>query len=300
MFVNGLPFMVSISRKIKFTTVEYLIGRKQNHLVNSIRKIINLCKQRGFAIETALIDREFECLRGDLPEINLNTTAASEHVPDIERQIRVLKERPRAIRSTIPFKAIPGKIIIELVYYSAFWLNAFPRSSGVSAFYSPRTIMTGMALDFAKHCKLPFGAYAEAHEEYPQTNTMAPHTRGVICLGPTCTFQGRYKMMCHQTRRKLTRKQFQELPMPESIIKRIEAIAEKEKQETNIVFSNRNEEPLQDDDAINDNVTAGVDNDDDDENNTSNNNNPPGILLGELVGNEDEASEEETTGNEST
>jgi hypothetical protein len=85
MFVNGLPFMVSIYRKIKFTTVEYLLGRKQNHLVKSI--IINLYKQQGFTIETALMDREFECLRADLPELNLNTTAASEHVPDVERQI---------------------------------------------------------------------------------------------------------------------------------------------------------------------------------------------------------------------
>jgi hypothetical protein len=236
MFVNGLPFLVSISRKIKSTTVEYLIGRKQHHLVNSIKKIVNLYKQRGFTIETALMDREFECLRGDLPELNLNTTAASEHVPDVERQIRVLKERSRAIRSTLPFKAIPGRIIIELVYYAAFWLNAFPPSSGVSAFYSPRTIMTGMALDFENHCKLPFGAYAEAHEEYPQTNTMAPRARGVICLGPTGNFQGSYKMMCHQTGRKLTRKQFQELPMSESIIKRIEAITEKEKQEK-LLFS---------------------------------------------------------------
>jgi hypothetical protein len=236
MFVNGLPFLVSISRKIKFTTVEYLIGRKQHHLFNSIRKSVNLYKQRGFTIETALMDREFECLRGNLPELNLNTTAASEHIPDVERQIRVLKERSRAIRSTLPFKAIPGRIIIELVYYAAFWLNDFPLSSGVSAFYSPRTIMTGMALDFAKHCKIPFGAYAEAHEEYPQTNTMAPRTRGIICLGPTGNFQGSYKMMCHQTGRKLTRKKFQELPMPESIIRRIEAIAEKEKQEK-ILFS---------------------------------------------------------------
>jgi hypothetical protein len=87
MFVNGLPFMVSIYRKIKITTVKYLIGRKQNHLVKSIRKMINLYKQRGFTIETALMDREFECLRGDLPEINLNTIAASEHVPDVERKI---------------------------------------------------------------------------------------------------------------------------------------------------------------------------------------------------------------------
>jgi hypothetical protein len=237
------------------------------------------------------MDREFECLRADLPEVNLNTTAASEHVPDVEGQIRVIKERSRAIRSMLPFKAIPGRIIIELVYYDAFWLNVFPPSSGVSALYSPRTIMTGTALDFAKHCKLPFGAYAEAHEEYPQTNTMAPRTRGVICLGPTGNFQGSYKMVCHQTRRKLTRKQFQELPMPDSIIKRIEAIAAKEKQENVLVFSNRNEEPLQDDDTINDDVTAGVGTHNDDDDKTSNNNNPPSMLLGELVGNEDEDSD---------
>jgi hypothetical protein len=85
--------------------------------------------------------------------------------------------------------------------------------------------------------------------------------------------------------------------MPESIIKRIEAIAEKEKQEKTLVFSDRNEEPLYDD-ATNDAVTAGVDNDDDDD--TSNNNNPPGIMLSELMGNDNETSEEETTDNEST
>jgi hypothetical protein len=47
MFVNGLPFVVSISRKIKFTTVEYLLGWKQNHLVKSIRKIIHLYKNEA-------------------------------------------------------------------------------------------------------------------------------------------------------------------------------------------------------------------------------------------------------------
>jgi hypothetical protein len=47
--------------------------------------------------------------------INLNTTAASEHVPNVERQIRVLKERARALRSTLPFKVIPGRMIIEMI-----------------------------------------------------------------------------------------------------------------------------------------------------------------------------------------
>jgi hypothetical protein len=159
--------------------------------------------------------------------------------------------------------------------------------------------MTGTSLDFSKHCKLPFVAYAEAHKEYTQTNTMAPRTRGVICIGPTGNFQGSYKMMCHKTGRKLTQKKFQELPMPDSIIKRIEAIAEKEKQENILVFSNRNEGPLKDDDETNDDITAGVDDNDQDDDDTNDNNNPPGILLDELVDNED-SEEEIEVNNEST
>jgi hypothetical protein len=87
MYVNRLPFMVSISRKIKFMTAEYLLGRKQPSLIKYIGNILNLYKTRGFNVTTALMEREFECLRPDLPELNLNTTASSEHVPDIERHI---------------------------------------------------------------------------------------------------------------------------------------------------------------------------------------------------------------------
>jgi hypothetical protein len=148
MFVNGLPFLVSILRNVKFVTVEYLLGRNQPSLIKSIRKIIYLYNKRGFNVNTALMDPEFECLRADLPDLNLNTTAESGHVLDIERQIHILKERTRASRSTCPFKAIPGRIIIELVYYTVFWLNSFPPLIGLSDSYTPTTTMTGTSLYF--------------------------------------------------------------------------------------------------------------------------------------------------------
>jgi hypothetical protein len=146
MFVCGLPFMVSISRKIKFTTAEYLPGRKQPMLIKSLKKILRLYQNRGFKVETDLMDREFECLRDDIPELNLNTTAASEHVPNIERQIRVIKERMRAIKSTLLFKQLPARIFIEMMQYAVLWLNCFPPLSGISQTFSPRTIMTGTTI----------------------------------------------------------------------------------------------------------------------------------------------------------
>jgi hypothetical protein len=99
--------------------------------------------------------------------------------------------------------------------------------------------MTGTALDFNKHCQIPFGAYAEVHEDRNITNTMSERTQPAICLGPTANFQGSYKVLSLQTGKRITRKQFKELPVPDSIIKRVEAMAEHEQQDKTITFSDR-------------------------------------------------------------
>jgi hypothetical protein len=248
MFVNGLPFVVTISRKIKFTTTEYVPSRSQQNLVKSLIKIVYLYKTRGFNPDPALMDREFECMRDELLThgINLNTTAANEHVPDIERQIRVLTERARALRSALPFKLIPGRMIIELLANVVFWINALPPSSGVSKTFSPRTIMTGTAFDFNKYCQIPFGAYAQVHEDNDVTNTMTEGTQPVICLGPTANFQGSYKFLSLKTGKRIARKQFKELPMPYSVIRQVEAMATREKQDKVITFCDRSGDPISD------------------------------------------------------
>jgi hypothetical protein len=59
MLVNGLPFVVTISRKIKLTTTDYVPSRSQSNLVQSIINIVSLYKTRGFNPNTVLMDREF-------------------------------------------------------------------------------------------------------------------------------------------------------------------------------------------------------------------------------------------------
>jgi hypothetical protein len=104
MFVDGIPFLVTNSRKIKFTTSEYVPRRTKPILITSSKKVLNIYHKPGFKVVTTLMDNEFAPLKDDLPEINLNSTAADEHVSKIERQIHVIKERSRAMRSTLPFK----------------------------------------------------------------------------------------------------------------------------------------------------------------------------------------------------
>jgi hypothetical protein len=128
------------------------------------------------------MDGEFEPLRDDLLElgITLNTTANDEHVGDIERYIRTVKERVRCIYNVLPFTLIPHRLIVEMVYFSIFWLNSFSPSDGISTTLNPRALVTGQQLDFNKHCKLEFGAYVQTHEQHD--NSMDSRTIGAIAL----------------------------------------------------------------------------------------------------------------------
>ena len=92
------------------------------------------------------MDGWFECLREALllltPPIELSVTSGLEHVPEIERSIRVIKERVRAEHTTLPYRCIPQLMIKILVSFQILWLNNFPVKFGISATISPRTIMT--------------------------------------------------------------------------------------------------------------------------------------------------------------
>jgi hypothetical protein len=96
MYVNGIPMLVTISRNLRFATVEALPNRNIKTLVNAIKNVVTVYKRAGFIITTTLMDGEFEPMRGDLadmsPGIALNETANDEHVGEIERFIRTVKE----------------------------------------------------------------------------------------------------------------------------------------------------------------------------------------------------------------
>jgi hypothetical protein len=88
-----------------------------------------------------------------IPIFVMNTTAAKEHMLEVERCIRLIKEHGRGILNTLPFKMMPQIILIKQIYHVVLWLNAFPTISGVSKMLSPRKIIYRHKLDFAKHAR---------------------------------------------------------------------------------------------------------------------------------------------------
>ena len=95
MFVNKIPFFLSISRNIRFITGEVLDNRKQATLVKALQRIYSIYRQRGFRVALILGGSKFECTRGAIAtdlRSQLNICGKDEHIPDIERCIRTTKE----------------------------------------------------------------------------------------------------------------------------------------------------------------------------------------------------------------
>jgi hypothetical protein len=139
MFLNRMPFLITTSRNIKFCTCEMIKSTKSSTILQAIKPVLKLYSSRGFNVRFLLMDGQFESIRKDLGEINViaNITARDEHVPEVERVIRTLKERMRSTLTVMPFKRIPNQMIVELIYGCIFWLNSFLPTEGCLQTFVP-------------------------------------------------------------------------------------------------------------------------------------------------------------------
>ena len=98
-----------------------------------------------FIMKFIMVDIQFKGLKDHFKEFqaNMNIVSKKEHVPEIKRFIRVIKERARAYFSMIPFIKVPKKMVLELIHTVIFYLNAFPWTDGVSQELCPTTIVEG-------------------------------------------------------------------------------------------------------------------------------------------------------------
>ena len=94
---------------------------------------------------------------------------------------------------TFLIKKIPGRIIIKLIRFVGLWINLEPPVNGVLYVYYPRSIIMVKYIAYDNHCKFIFGYYVQYHEDCKIKNNMDKQTVSGICLGPTASFQGRYK-----------------------------------------------------------------------------------------------------------
>ncbi len=173
-FVDGMAFLVTLSRRIKFITVEHVLVRTAISLSKHITHVIQVYERAGFRVRMILMDGEFEKVQDLIPRIECNTTAAKEHISEAEWASRTIKEQARGLVATLPFQHIPRRMKIEFAYFMVLWLNAFPVKNGILAVYSPREMLVRWRMDYSKHCRVLPGTYCEVHDEPSSLNTMTP------------------------------------------------------------------------------------------------------------------------------
>ena len=136
-FVDGLAFVGTVARSLHFLTVEYIKSHTiLTHVFPCLKKVHNMYKAHGFKITMTHADEEFTSLQHPLlklDKIELNIAATNEHVPEIERAIRTIKERNRSTVSGLPYKHYPTILKKALVSHAVSWLNMSPHADGVSA-----------------------------------------------------------------------------------------------------------------------------------------------------------------------
>jgi hypothetical protein len=111
MSFTGFIFLTTVSRNIRFVTATLIQDRKKNTIMSALNQVIKIYHGKGHVVQdmefeeierpihTLLADNEFQALKDDLEEMGMNVhvVTKNEHVPEIERQNWVIKERARGI-----------------------------------------------------------------------------------------------------------------------------------------------------------------------------------------------------------
>ena len=156
---------------------------------------------------------------------NLEIYAPEEHIPNIERSVKTIKEKCRVITHSVPYNRYTKLMTIGLIENANHWLNAFPTSSRIVGKISPAQIVKGTPQPDYNHQRIPFGSHAMVYTK--TTNNMKARSMLVIAL--TLSNQsGGYYFMSLYSGKKLHSYERDELLIDRDIIDRVEQLASAE------------------------------------------------------------------------
>ena len=151
MKVNGVPFLTTISQNLYYRTAQWVQHQTSEVFKAALGSVFRVYNLGGFRVTQIRCDNEFRPLMDPLANefaVAINYANPQEHVPEAERNNRVIKERVQATYHRLPYNHLPRLLIKTLIMELAKKLNFFPAKNGVSPYFSPRMILHQRTLDF--------------------------------------------------------------------------------------------------------------------------------------------------------
>jgi hypothetical protein len=233
-FVNKMPFLHTISERIHYRTSQWIPDRETSTYQEYLAVVFKLYIKAGFNIKYVCADQEFDRVLSKMKDefkFTPSIVAAQEHVPLVERSIRVVKERCRAVFHANPFESLPRVLMKAVVQECTKKLNFFPVKGGCSDVYSPRTILHEVNLQFDQ-CKVPQLSYVMAHDEPNPTNsTQQARAIDGIYMRALTTAQEGHEIFNVNTGEMIQRRNVTCILITDAIVKAIKAWARRDSME---------------------------------------------------------------------
>jgi hypothetical protein len=262
MFVNGYPYLISVSNNCGLIILTVLVNRSTEHIGAGIKEHVSTYKGKRFEVIEIHSDDEGGVKASkhiiENMGITLQLYGKGTHVNVVERKIRQVKEHART-----KFSMLPYNLTLDLQsMYSVYIINSIPQfSKGV--YLSPRELFTGERLEINK-LKLSYGDYVQYNNHHNITNTLKQRAEDGIALYPTGDRIASWYILNLDTWKLVKRADYVLIPIPKSVINRIN---EKSYREDRIKIKQLN------DLSTKETVLPDDHNDDDNENNEGKNEN---------------------------
>ena len=164
MHVREMPFIVTLITPLNLLMTVRIENRSVPHIWEKIQSQIANLSKKGFKITKARVDPESGLTALDnlfaSVGIEMCSVGVNQHIAEVERRIRVIKERCRGIVDTLPYR-LCKKLLEYLIYFVTKRLNMEPTSV---INYAPSAWETyaGVKIDYGRMIKAAFGEYCQA------------------------------------------------------------------------------------------------------------------------------------------
>jgi hypothetical protein len=99
----------------------HLSNRKALTIIDALKSMCSYYLQQGFQVVFIKGDGEFAPLEAWMATVyralKLNLVSANEHVPEIKKKIRVIKEGVRVVIYSIPFNSLPARMLAHAALF---------------------------------------------------------------------------------------------------------------------------------------------------------------------------------------
>ena len=238
-FIEGIAFLLTFGTPVNLLGVTALANRTVASISKALDQHIANYRVHGYQVTDVLLDSESGLIAMNatyqMRGVKLSYAPPGQHVPVIERKIRLVKERCRAIFSKLPC-ALCKQLLIALVKFAISRINMLPVLGSRATAHSwhrlsPRDMLTGIKTSYTRDLRIGFLDYAQLSEPVNETtyNTLKPRTRGGVALYSLGNTKGSVIFMTLDTGTEVAREKFHLLPMPDVVVSHLNALAAKDK-----------------------------------------------------------------------